>query len=202
MPSWHDDPLTEQEVEKLGDGAWKLALGSAVIALALLLVMAVSLIAISAAGADTSPTRKVGKAVYGYGQISYGGKGPEAWRWQKILATKDRDKMQRRLTARVLEVHSLQRQVALLAQLNLDPILAIRVVFGVWAAEAIRVSSCETGRTFDTGAKNGQYLGIFQMGSSERATYGHGSTALEQARAAYRYFVASGMDWSRWECQP
>ena len=51
-------------------------------------------------------------------------------------------------------------------------------------------------------AQNGQYLGLFQMGSSERRLFGHGETALEQAQAAYRYFVRSGRDWSPWSCKP
>ncbi len=41
---------------------------------------------------------------------------------------------------------------------------------------------------FQTWAANGQYLGIFQMGSHERALFGHGSDAWSQARAAKRYF--------------
>ena len=37
------------------------------------------------------------------------------------------------------------------------------------------MSRCESGLRTD--AQNGQYLGLFQMGSSERRIYGHGSTA-------------------------
>jgi len=66
--------------------------------------------------------------------------------------------------------------------------------------QAIRVAACESG--FNTRAVNGQYLGIFQMGSTERATYGHGPSARKQARSAHRYFVASGRDWSPWACKP
>lgn len=46
------------------------------------------------------------------------------------------------------------------------------------------------------------------MGSSERATYAGGppvsgyGDALEQTWAAWRYFAASGRDWSPWECKP
>ena len=53
-----------------------------------------------------------------------------------------------------------------------------------------------------TWAQNGQYLGLFQMGSSERALYGHGSTAYAQVLAAHRYFSASGRDWSPGQCKP
>lgn len=70
------------------------------------------------------------------------------------------------------------------------------------AVEAINVSYCETGGTFSVWAENGQYLGMFQMGSSERAQYGHGNTPWAQAQAAHRYYVASGRDWSPWECKP
>jgi hypothetical protein len=79
---------------------------------------------------------------------------------------------------------------------------AISVIFGPhYARQAIGVARCETGGTFDVNAQNGQYLGIFQMGSHERSLYGHGRTALAQARAAYVYFVMSGRDWSPWSCR-
>lgn len=83
-----------------------------------------------------------------------------------------------------------------------DPKAAICHVFGSYCQQALGVANCETGGTFSVRAKNGQYLGLFQMGSYERATYGHGDTPLAQARAAYRYFVASGRDWSPWQCMP
>jgi hypothetical protein len=81
---------------------------------------------------------------------------------------------------------------------DLDYVL--RLVFGPYAGQAAVVVECESrGYRF---AGNGQYRGLFQMGSSERAKYGHGDTAYEQAVAAYRYFVASGRDWSPWQCRP
>jgi len=82
-----------------------------------------------------------------------------------------------------------------------DPEIAIRVAFGpVYDDQALAVSKCESGHSIH--AHNGQYLGLFQMGESERKTYGHGSTAYEQAVAAKRYFIASGRDWSPWSCKP
>lgn len=71
-----------------------------------------------------------------------------------------------------------------------------------YSQEAMKVVYCETGGTYSVWSRNGQYLGLFQMGSWERATYGHGNNAWVQARAAHRYFVASGSDWSPWECKP
>jgi len=76
----------------------------------------------------------------------------------------------------------------------------IHKVFGKYGSQAVRVSRCESGLTI--GAENGQYLGLFQMGSWERSTYGHGWNPWAQARAAWRYFVASGKDWSPWSCKP
>lgn len=73
-------------------------------------------------------------------------------------------------------------------------------VFKSHCREAIAVAKCES--NLKTWAVNGQYLGLFQMGYWERRTYGHGSTAMAQARAAHRYFVASGRDWSPWSCKP
>lgn len=71
---------------------------------------------------------------------------------------------------------------------------------GSYCAQALRVSWCES--HWSPYARNGQYLGLFQMGSYARARYGHGPDAWSQARAAYRYFIASGRDWSPWSCRP
>jgi hypothetical protein len=80
------------------------------------------------------------------------------------------------------------------------PERAICHVFGSYCQQALQVARCES--RYETAAQNGQYLGLFQMGSSERQLYGHGATALEQAKAAYRYFLRSGRDWSPWSCKP
>jgi len=68
------------------------------------------------------------------------------------------------------------------------------------SGSALSVARCESGLT--TRARNGEYLGLFQMGSTERRLFGHGATAIAQARAAHRYFVYSGRDWSPWSCKP
>jgi hypothetical protein len=78
----------------------------------------------------------------------------------------------------------------------------IRIVFGAYGDQAVKVADCETGGSFSVWASNGQYKGLFQMGSSERARYGHGNNAWAQSRAAKRYFVATGKDWSPWSCKP
>ena len=77
---------------------------------------------------------------------------------------------------------------------------AICQVFRTRCWEAIRVAKCES--SLRTTARNGQYLGLFQMGRWARSRYGHSHTARGQAVAAHRYFVASGRDWSPWSCQP
>jgi hypothetical protein len=88
-----------------------------------------------------------------------------------------------------------------LASLNRTPRKAICHVFGNrYCREALRVARCES--NYHTSAQNGQYLGLFQMGSSERRLFGHGRTALEQSRAAHRYFMRTGKDWSPWSCKP
>lgn len=87
-----------------------------------------------------------------------------------------------------------------LASLERSPQRAICHVFGSYCGEALRVARCESG--YSVNAENGQYLGLFQMGSSARRVFGHGDSALEQAQAAYRYFVRSGRDWSPWSCKP
>ena len=76
----------------------------------------------------------------------------------------------------------------------------ICAVFGPYCSQALRVARCESG--LSVWARNGIYLGLFQMGYRERLTYGHGNDAWTQARAAYRYFVASGRTWGPWSCKP
>ena len=73
-------------------------------------------------------------------------------------------------------------------------------VFGPYCQQALSVSWCES--RWYIWAGNGQYLGLFQMGDYARSTYGHGSGAWAQAKAAKRYFMASGRDWSPWTCKP
>ena len=80
------------------------------------------------------------------------------------------------------------------------PAATICRVFGADCDEALQVARCESGLRID--AQNGQYLGLFQMGVQERRLFGHGNTAEIQARAARRYFLASGRDWSPWSCKP
>jgi hypothetical protein len=82
---------------------------------------------------------------------------------------------------------------------KLPPKQAICSVFGPYCEEAVAVAWCES--RLQTTARNGQYLGLFQMGSSERDQFGHGATARDQAVAAHRYFVVSGRDWSPWSCR-
>lgn len=72
----------------------------------------------------------------------------------------------------------------------------IRSVFRSEGRKAVQVAWCES--SLNPEARNGQYRGVFQMGSSERARFGHGRTVLAQARAARRYWRISG--WSPWAC--
>lgn len=98
----------------------------------------------------------------------------------------------------VLARRSQVRRLAVLE--STSPRVAICHVFGSYCRQALAVSHCES--RLHTTARNGQYLGLFQMGSNERRLFGHGASAVEQARAAHRYFVASGRDWSPWSCKP
>lgn len=87
------------------------------------------------------------------------------------------------------------------AAIRTTPAATIRRIFGKrYGVAAVKVARCES--SLDPAARNGQYRGLFQMGSAERAAYGHGSTARAQARAARRYFNATGRDWSPWSCKP
>jgi len=76
----------------------------------------------------------------------------------------------------------------------------IRQVFGAYGSQAVSVAYCES--RLHIYSRNGQYLGLFQMGSYARAKYGHSWNAWGQSRSAYRYFRDSGRDWSPWSCKP
>jgi len=105
-----------------------------------------------------------------------------------------------RLRMELVRRQRASEQRRFLASVERSPAKAICHVFGSYCDQALQVARCESG--YSTTAQNGQYLGIFQMGSHERATFGHGASALVQAKAAYRYFVLSGRDWSPWSCKP
>ena len=100
-------------------------------------------------------------------------------------------------TVAVLRAKVRKRDVRLLSAL--PPRKAICAVFAADCQAAIAVTWCES--HLETTARNGQYLGLFQMGSYERQLFGHGTSAHEQAVAAHRYFVSSGRDWSPWSCR-
>ena len=104
------------------------------------------------------------------------------------------------------EVRYYQRLIRARSELRLarrlshaSPKVAICEVFGRYCEQALAVAWCESGH--QTTARNGQYLGLFQMGDYARQVAGHGDTAYQQARAAYRFFVLSGRDWSPWSCR-
>lgn len=106
----------------------------------------------------------------------------------------------RRLTATRAAIEKRRREKRDLLLRASSPRAVICRVFGDYCRQAMTVAHCES--RLHTGAQNGQYLGLFQMGSSERRLFGHGSSVEAQARAAYRYFVRSGRDWSPWSCKP
>lgn len=62
--------------------------------------------------------------------------------------------------------------------------------------QAFNVAWCES--RYKTTARNGQFLGLFQMGAWARARYGHGTTAVAQARRAHAYWADVG--WAPWTC--
>jgi hypothetical protein len=115
-------------------------------------------------------------------------------RANRRLATATREIAYYRRLIRIRAARELTRRLA-----KAPPRVAICGVFGQYCRQALDVAWCES--RLSTNAQNGQYLGLFQMGSSERRLFGHGQTAHEQALAAHRYFVRSGRDWSPWSCR-
>ncbi len=91
----------------------------------------------------------------------------------------------------------------------------IRRVWGSEGDNAIRVAQCEDPGLYahtyiDGGSVTGQYVGIFQLGTSERRSWGHwpysspdASTALtasawDQVVAGHELYLDLG--WGPWEC--
>ena len=93
------------------------------------------------------------------------------------------------------------------------PAVAIRCVFPPHAHQwALRVIQCESTalapkrlhrqRGFGRWAVNGQYIGIFQMGTNERATHGPysvGSPVIVQVRSAHSLWRSRGTQ--PWSCR-
>jgi hypothetical protein len=106
----------------------------------------------------------------------------------------------RRLTAMraALGKHRRERQLAVSGLGN--PRTVICRIFGPYCRQALTVARCES--NLKTWARNGEYLGLFQMSWLARRLFGHGASAEQQSRAALRYFVRSGRDWSPWTCKP
>jgi hypothetical protein len=125
-----------------------------------------------------------------------------------IRATTRMRAAQRRLAAATRSEQQLRRAVARRHARRLarrlataPPRVAICHVFGRrYCRQALAVAWCESRHS--TRAENGQYRGLFQMGSYERQQFGHGRTAHAQAKAAHRYFALTGRDWSPWSCKP
>lgn len=103
----------------------------------------------------------------------------------------------------VRQVHAMRRRITWLRRVPTwrppHPTSVIGAICYFWhpCDGALRVARCESG--LSTGAANGQYEGLFQMGSSERSRYGSGSSAWDQARAAHAYYSAAG-GWGPWTC--
>lgn len=90
----------------------------------------------------------------------------------------------------------------------------IRRIFGSQGSNAVAIAGCESGliakRYVDGLSVTGQYVGVFQLGTSERRTWGRwpysssdASTALtasawEQVMAGKRLY--DDMGWQPWEC--
>lgn len=158
MASW-DMPETDEEAARVGD--WIVRVATVLAIVSVLLILAALAIGVNAAQADqTQPTRTVGKAVIGYGQISYGGKGPEAWRWQKVLEHRARKAAERRVNALRAHNRRLQRELA-----------ASGPSWG-WLAAADCIYREERGADgWETNTGNGYYGGL-QADRSFQRTYG------------------------------
>lgn len=69
------------------------------------------------------------------------------------------------------------------------------------AHQAQKVVGCESGFRVRVKSSNGEYWGLFQMGSGARDAYDWGWTRRKQTRAAHEYYLDAG--WDPWAyCAP
>lgn len=124
-------------------------------------------------------------------------------RAQRVVARTTLVHAERRLSRARKEVSHLRRTMRAREIRRLrraSPRTAICGVFRGDCRAAVDVAWCES--RLQTTARNGQYLGLFQLGTMARERFGHGPTAWEQATAAHRYYVYSGSNWGPWSCKP
>jgi hypothetical protein len=165
----------------------------------LVVLSSLAVIAVMAIGAtNTAQAVEQGGNTNATEKTTYKGKTARGWHWRYTKAHRAHSRTGELARAWQGKAQNLARELAIRGQSQ--TVMAIRFVFGSYAEEAIRVASCESGLSVN--ATNGQYLGLFQMGDYARGRYGHGPTAIEQAKYAYAYFVASGKSWGPWECKP
>jgi hypothetical protein len=84
-------------------------------------------------------------------------------------------------------------------------------------SEAMRVSFCETAGSYlaDPGDDPGNpYMGLFELGPSERAKYGRGiykssnyhvakkSGVVDMVWSAHHLYIGEGRGWGPWSCKP
>lgn len=85
---------------------------------------------------------------------------------------------------------------------NAERACIIRVVFSSvgQSRKAVQVAWCES--RFDPRARNGQYLGVFQVSDHWRSSIpGWGSSVEDQARHALKIYKRVGRRWSpTWAC--
>jgi hypothetical protein len=120
-----------------------------------------------------------------------------------VVARKTLVRAERRLHRTMHQITRLRRTLHMRqvrALRSASPKVAICAVFKRYCTQAVDVAWCES--RLHTGAQNGQYLGLFQMGYTARRLFGHGPTALAQSIAAHRYFEYSGRNWGPWSCKP
>lgn len=108
-------------------------------------------------------------------------------------------------------------QRSVLAPCLLQPLTATEAIDCIWPISsrraAHRIAECESTasaperiakrRGLGRWARNGQYVGIFQMGFHERRAHGwyrRGSSARAQVLSAYSLYRSRG--WQPWTCRP
>lgn len=71
-------------------------------------------------------------------------------------------------------------------------------VFVGQCKQAVNVAWCES--RLNPRARNGSYVGVFQLGEHERKAYGHGRSVWAQSIGALLLHAARG--WQPWSCRP
>jgi hypothetical protein len=149
---------------------------------------------------------------YGYGQIRFNGRGPEAWRWTAVGHYEQRRRLERQVAQLRRQLRQARRELRRRhEESSLHAIALASVAYNVDERTLVRKARCETGGTFSPFAANprSSARGLFQFLTTPRGgTWA--TTPYRRFSVFDRYANALAAAWmhsadvrrgGEWECR-